>query len=205
MLKVGFSAFLISLALTGGYFAAHFFHKSEPKTRQVQYQKPINPYFGLILSCDESEIKSDLAGSETALIFASNCSWKGQFKKADRFYKMALDVRKKELGPAAHPTLLANMCYFDDLMRQSRFVEAERLAKEAVADVKRVPKDLWFIGTSDRVSEVLVAQKKYKEAIEIQKEILKFSEKFAPLECKPTREKIDRIKIYLIQNSCKSG
>ncbi|MDX2105431.1 MAG: hypothetical protein SFY67_03425 [Candidatus Melainabacteria bacterium] len=153
------------------------------------------------MSCDESEIKSDLAGSETALKFAATCSWKGQFKKADRFYKMVLDVRKKELGPAAHQTLVANMSYFNDLMRQSRFVEAERLAKEAVEDVKKVPKDLWFIGTSERVSDVLVAQKKYKEAIEIQKEILKFSEKYAPFECQSTIEDIDRIKIYMIQDS----
>lgn len=198
MIRIGYSAVMIALALSSGYFSMNFAKQFRKPQTAIQYGKPINElYSGVFIHCDASDIKPDLAGSEMALLYAANCSWKGDYKKADHFYKMALNVRMKELGPADHQTLVANMSYFNDLIRQSRFVEAEKLAREGMEAVKVIPGELWFIGTADRVSDALLKQEKYSKALELQKEILSFEEKNCPLECRQTKEKIESIRVLM--------
>lgn len=194
MIRIGCSAVLFLFALATGYFSMAFWNLN-PRSETLRFHSPLSlPFYGLRVSVDTSNIKPDFAGSEDALILAANNSWRGQFQEADRLYKMALDIRRKELGPANHQTLVANMCYFNDLMRQSRYDEAEKLAREAMDALESVPSDLWFLGTSERVSDALVAQKKFLQALEIQRRILLFEEKYSPIHCIQTEEKILSIK-----------
>lgn len=190
MIRIGYSAVLIALALSSGYFVMSSTNSTQKPVVVIEHSRCTET----AIDCEPSDIEFDLKGSNLALLYADLCDRACEVEKAKQFFEKAIEIRKKILGSSNRKTLEANAKYVEFLMMRMQYANAEVIAKEGMEAVKKVPGDLWIVGNTERYLDTLLHQQKYSQALEVERELLKLNEKYCPQYSWMTKEKIESIK-----------
>lgn len=179
---------LFMLSLVSAYFiGSTFFQLTGRVIRSDRFLPHIKgSCSNVVIQVEPQDITVDVQGGDAAHLFGVVYLTRGKEKQAERYYLRALQIRKEVLGPANHKTLLTNAGLFYLYYSQSRYKEAESLAREAYLATKAVPGDSWIIGATNRLAEICTFTNKHAESLRLLEELLAYEKENCKGNCSST-------------------